>query len=281
MTRLSPCTVGTVFIRRWNRRVPSCSSARPSCGRRFSVMSMPPKIFPRASSASRCASGIRPWSRISPSTRKRTASPSSFGSQVDVARTVAAAARRIASKRARHVRTRLRDAGGGVSGGPRCGNWGQSAASADEFRGQENHQLGAGCSGRLAPERPTRPPARCPAPARRASCPPVSSEISPPITAVSPSFSRTMVEACLTSVSGAVCRPSGLVTIACNRVMAGSTSRVMTPLPSICGVTARIVPMVMVETESSPASGSPARWCRPAGTWSIAAAGRTGGPRRP
>ena len=69
------------------------------------------------------------------------------------------------------------------------------------------------------------------------------------MTAVSPSFSRTMVEACFTSVTGAVWRPSGLVTIESSRVMAGSTSSVMTPLPSICGVTARMVPMVMVEME--------------------------------
>jgi hypothetical protein len=58
-----------------------------------------------------------------------------------------------------------------------------------------------------------------------------------------------MVDACFTSVTGAVCRPSGLVTMACNRVMAGSTSSVIIWSPSICGVTARIVPMVMVETE--------------------------------
>ena len=65
-----------------------------------------------------------------------------------------------------------------------------------------------------------------------------------------------MVEACFTSVTGAVWRPSGLVTMACNRVMAGSTSSVMTPSPSICGVTARIVPMVIVEMEKNfPASG--------------------------
>jgi hypothetical protein len=73
--------------------------------------------------------------------------------------------------------------------------------------------------------------------------------MSPPMIAVSPSRRRTMVEACFTSVTGAVCRPSGLVTMAWNRVMAGSTSSVIVLSPSICGVTARIVPIVIVETE--------------------------------
>jgi hypothetical protein len=38
---------------------PPRSTARPSCGNRFSVMSIPPKIFPLARNASRCASGSR------------------------------------------------------------------------------------------------------------------------------------------------------------------------------------------------------------------------------
>ena len=79
---------------------------------------------------------------------------------------------------------------------------------------------------------------------------PWSSEIRPPMTAVSPSRKRTMVDACFTSVTGAVCFPSGLVTMACRRVIAGRMSKVMTPSLSICGVTARIVPMVIVEMEN-------------------------------
>ena len=43
--------------------------------------------------------------------------------------------------------------------------------------------------------------------------------------------------------------PSGLVTMACSRVMAGNTSSVTTRSAPTCGVTARMVPIVMVLTE--------------------------------
>ncbi len=79
-TTRSPCPVGSVETRTSMARPPTRSVMRPSCGRRFSAMSIAAMILMRDTSAACSARLGRTTSRSVPSTRKRTSDDCSKGS---------------------------------------------------------------------------------------------------------------------------------------------------------------------------------------------------------
>ena len=72
MTTFSPNKVGKVLTRKSIARWPNLSFMRPSCGTRFSAMSMREMTLMREASLSLMAMGGWVISRNSPSMRKRT-----------------------------------------------------------------------------------------------------------------------------------------------------------------------------------------------------------------
>ena len=72
MTIFSPNSVGSVLMRKSIALLPNFSFSRPSCGTRFSAMSMREMTLMREASLSLMAIGGWVISRNSPSMRKRT-----------------------------------------------------------------------------------------------------------------------------------------------------------------------------------------------------------------